>query len=116
MIIPKIITIVSYSNKKSCTNDKYSPRTLDAMKVLGIEQEQIGPEPPVNCPFDEPEYQEKWTEHYLEKRKVYIQEIYEKRDEIIKNGGDALSLMLAKKNAVNYIIFLKRTIDFESCL
>ena len=78
-----------------------SPRTLEAMQILGITTQQIcyvSKDDFNKSPFPEEEFKERIYEHHCEKRSELIEEIKMKRNEIIKNGGDALGLLINKKN------------------
>lgn len=82
-----------------------SPRSLEAMRILGIVHDQIAEYPSQQYldEWPEAECQAKLIEHHQEKRKEFIRDISEKRDEIIKNGGDAFGVMLNKKNQTSKI-------------
>lgn len=88
-------TYVSVDNYNPSTGHKInSPRSLEAMRIVGIVHDQIAelPDEQYLNEFQNPEDQSKLIEHYQQKRGEFLQAIGEKRDEIMKNGGDAMAL------------------------
>ena len=51
--------------------------------------------------FEEDDFRERYVEHHFEKTDKLINEVIEKRNEIINNGGDALGLLIKQKNDQN---------------
>jgi len=72
-----------------------SPRSLEAMRILGIIHEQIAsyPQPEYLDEYPDEQDQKMLVEHFSDKRDVFLGDIRTKREQIIKFGGDEFGIL-----------------------